>query len=394
MIPVLKRLLALFLVLCLVPVCVLAEDEDDIILDEIIEEEWDDELTDSEDDDDPEAVLEPEGIEGEDYIVDDETGEIFILTAAEEEHLEELDETRDDSVDPESLHLNKNLPDNVLNILLVGVDTRSNDSAEVVGLGDTEIIVSVDTAAGTLKMTSILRDSYVTIPGYKNKQKINVAFQRGGGALAMKTINYNFDMNIQYYVAINFNGLATIIDSLGGIDIELRKAEASYINSYLKKHPPKYDNKAKGERTSLEAKSGTQHLDGVQAVMYARIRSLKNENDFNRTDRQRHLLDLLLQLVLKDISGSRMLDLLDACISNAKTNMSISDLWKLIQAMLQSDFMSKVGNSDSLIEQQRIPLAKSYSYKTINGSSVLSMNLTKNKKALHEFIYGSYISPD
>lgn len=383
------------MVICLLPVCVFAEDED-IIVDEIIEEDLtdDDELYDPDSTDDPSSVQTPEGVEGEDYIIDDETGEIFILTAAEEEHLEELDETRDDSVDPESLHLNKNLPDNILNILLVGVDTRSNDSSEVVGLGDTEIIVSVDTAAGTLKMTSILRDSYVTIPGYKNKQKINVAFQRGGGALAMKTINYNFDMNIQHYVAINFNGLATIIDSLGGIDIELRKAEASYINSYLKKHPPKYDNKAKGERIKLEAKSGTQHLDGVQAVMYARIRSLKNENDFNRTDRQRHLLDLLLQLVLKDISGSQMLDLLDACISNAKTNMSIADLWKLIQAMLQSDFMNKVGSADSLIEQLRIPLAKTYSYKTINGSSVLSMNLQKNKTALHEFIYGSYISPD
>lgn len=357
--------------------------------------------------------------EGNEVIVDEETGEVFVLSEAEQEILDSLEqeEEPDEYVDPDLLELNPNLPDHVINILLVGVDTRTNNSQEIVGRGDTEIIVSVNRETGSIKMTSILRDSYVTIPGYSNKKKINSAFQigsnrkgpsgeplgaSGGAALAMRTINRNFQMNLQYCVAINFNGLASIIDSLGGIDIPVTRSEARYINSYLKKNPPAYDNKAKGERVPLdwdaEKKAGTQevtdgkltlHMDGVQAVMYARIRSLKGENDFNRTDRQRYLLDLLLQLVVRDMDVNKLLDLLDACMPYAYTNMNIATLFELCTAVLRSDILSRVG-SGSLFEQMRIPMDHNYSYKTVSGVSVLSYNLKKHAQAIHEFIYGSY----
>ena len=357
--------------------------------------------------------------EGNEVIVDEETGEVFVLSEAEQEILDSLEqeEEPDEYVDPDLLELNPNLPDHVINILLVGVDTRTNNSQEIVGRGDTEIIVSVNRETGSIKMTSILRDSYVTIPGYSNKKKINSAFQigsnrkgpsgeplgaSGGAALAMRTINRNFQMNLQYCVAINFNGLASIIDSLGGIDIPVTRSEARYINSYLKKNPPAYDNKAKGERVPLdwdaEKKAGTQevtdgkltlHMDGVQAVMYARSRSLKGENDFNRTDRQRYLLDLLLQLVVRDMDVNKLLDLLDACMPYAYTNMNIATLFELCTAVLRSDILSRVG-SGSLFEQMRIPMDHNYSYKTVSGVSVLSYNLKKHAQAIHEFIYGSY----
>jgi LCP family protein required for cell wall assembly len=117
------------------------------------------------------------------------------------------------------------------------VDTRSRDPQEIIGRGDTQIIVSVDREAGTVKMTSILRDTVVPIPGYRKQTKINNAYQygcnkvkkgtvkekiRSGASLAMRTINRNFQMNIANYVAINFNGLASIIDALGGIDDQKR----------------------------------------------------------------------------------------------------------------------------------------------------------------------------
>ena len=357
--------------------------------------------------------------EGNEVIVDDETGEVFVLSEAEQEILDgmEQEEDPDEYVDPDLLEINPNLPGNVINVLLVGVDTRSNDSQEIVGRGDTEIIVSVNRDTGSIKMTSILRDSYVTVPGYSNKKKINSAFQigsnrkgpsgdplgaSGGAALAMRTINRNFQMNLQYCVAINFNGLASIIDSLGGIDIPVTRAEARYINSYLKKKPPAYDNRAKGERVPLdwdaEKKAGSQdvtdgklilHMDGVQAVMYARIRSLKGENDFNRTDRQRYLLDLLLQLVVRDMDVNKLLDLLDACMPYAYTNMNIATLFELCTTVLRSDLLSTL-ESGSLIEQMRVPMDHNYSYKTVSGVSVLSYNLKKHAQAIHEFIYGTY----
>ena len=394
-----KKWISLLLVCCLVmPLFSLAEDEE-ISAEEIVED----------------VLLEDEAEVGmpsdpvdDTVFVDDETGETFYLTEEEQQKLDSLmdEEEEEEGIDPDSLDLNPNLPENVINILLIGVDTRSKDPQEIIGRGDTQIIVSVNRDTGSIKMASILRDSLVPIPGYKNQTKINNAFQygcnrvkkgttkekvRGGAALAMRTVNRNFEMNIKYYVAINFNGLASIIDALGGIDIELTKGEAWYINNYLKLHPPAYDNKAKGERVKLEQVAGVQHLDGVQAVMYARTRSLNGENDFNRTDRQRHLLDLLLKKVMENMDIGTLMDLIDVAVSYADTNMNFQTLWDLAVSLIPA--LGKTATEDgSLFEQMRVPMDHAYSYTTYKGSSVLKYNLTKHAKAIHEFFFGEYYS--
>ena len=386
-----KKALSLLLALCvLLPLSVSAEEDDDLLIEEIVEE----------------AV--PETEDGN-VFVDEETGETFVLTEEEQQKLDDILEDlpeEEEGIDPDSLDLNPNLPDRVINFLLIGVDTRSRDPQEIIGRGDTQIIVSVDREAGTVKMTSILRDTVVPIPGYRKQTKINNAYQygcnkvkkgtvkekiRSGASLAMRTINKNFEMNIQNYVAINFNGLASIIDALGGIDIELTKGEAWYINKYLKEHPPAYDNKAKGERTPLEVVAGTQHLDGVQAVMYARTRSLKGENDFNRTDRQRHLLDLLLQKVLENISIDTLMDLLDVAYSYADTNMNLNTMLDLAISLVPSLSGLRESGADSLIQQQRIPADDTWKYGTVDGSSVVQFKRSaRPAEDIHNFIYGAY----
>ena len=222
--------------------------------------------------------------------VDEEEDELLVIGESDQQAIDALsaDMELDDSIDPEKLDKNPNLPDNVVNILLVGIDTRDTTLDSGLQHGDVQMILSINKDDGSVKLTSLLRDLYVTIPGYKNKNRINVAYARGGGQLAMRTVNKNFELNIESYVTINFYGLASIIDAIGGVDVDLSKAEATAINSYLKKNPPKYDNQDKDyERVPLEAVAGVQHLDGVQAVMYARTRSV--DNDFGRTARQRHL---------------------------------------------------------------------------------------------------------
>lgn len=377
------RLLSILCVLCVLCGCVFypafsesVDDDEDLNIDEVIED----------------VIVDDDGKE---YVIDEETGEAILLDESDIQQLEALDETIDDTVDPDSLEINPNLPDNVVNILLIGVDTRKRDMGKEVERGDVQIILSLNKETGAVKLSSILRDTYVTIPGYKNKQKINVAYARGGGNLAMRTINHNFDMNIRHYVAINFYGLASIIDSIGGIDVDLTKAEAGAINAYLRKHPPAYDNKEKGSRVALEKVAGVQHLDGVQAVMYARLRSL--DNDFARTGRQRHLLDLLLKAVMQDMTPDKAFELINACIPYAKTNINAVDMFSLASEFLQSGILEKAKTADTLIEQFRIPMDKSYSYQTVNGSSVINLStaqLKKNKEALHQFIYGSYYSPN
>ena len=414
-----KKAVSLLLVLCLLlPLSSLAEDysAEEIVEEINLDEETAEVFSDEEQEETPEEMTEgdasaeegsiPAGAEDENVFVDEETGETFYLTEEEQQKLDSLmdEEEEDTGIDPNSLDLNPNLPDNVINILLIGVDTRSDDPQEIIGRGDTQIIVSVNRDNGTIKMASILRDSLVPIPGYKNQTKINNAFQYGcnkvkkgttkekvhsGAALAMRTVNRNFQMNIEHYVAINFNGLASIIDALGGIDIELTKGEAWYINNYLKLHPPAYDNKAKGERVKLEQVAGVQHLDGVQAVMYARTRSLKGENDFNRTDRQRHLLDLLLKQVMENMDIGTLMDLIDIAVSYADTNMNFQTLWDLAISLIPA-LGKNVTEDGALFEQMRIPMDHAFSYSTSNGSSVLKYNLKKHAQAIHEFVYGTY----
>lgn len=384
-----KKLISLLLALALLLPCLAVSGEDeDISIDDVTEEV----LLDDTDDSDEESE-------------DEEDGGTLAISEEDQLELEALDDDIDDSVDPDSLELNPNLPDNVLNILLIGVDTRSkemntpNKKGGTGERGDVQIILSINRDTGDIKLTSIMRDSFMTIPGYKNKYKINVSYAYGAGKLAMRTVNHNYDMNIQHYVAINFYGLASIIDSIGGIDVDLTKKEATAINAYLKKHAKSisrnYDTKDRSERTALEKKAGVQHLDGLQAVMYARLREI--DNDFARTERQRHLLDLLLKSVVKDMSFDKLMDLISACLPYARTNMNAMTMFSLASDVLASGIMEKASAGESLIEQFRVPVSepkKLWKYGSDNhGASVIIItdrNLKKNTEALHDFIYGNY----
>ena len=232
------------------------------------------------DDLDEEVGSVTESSAGEDYTISD-NGDIIldddddlggdVIFDDDGSTIEITDNEIDDTIDPDKLDINANLPSNVVNILLVGVDTRSTSLDDGLQNGDVQIIVSINKDDGSIKLTSILRDLYVTIPGYKNKNRINTAYSRGGGQLAMRTINKNFELNIENYITINFYGLASIIDSLGGIDIEMTAKEAKAINTYLRQHPPKYDNQSKDyTRENLPNKAGTHHCDRWTTTLAAR----------------------------------------------------------------------------------------------------------------------------
>ena len=373
-----KRLLAALLTLCmLLPLCVLAEETAEDATSEF------DEVIDIEAADAQEA-------EEEVYIPEEDEE----LASA----MEILDAEIDDTVDPTKLDLNENLPDNVVNILLIGIDGRSEEIEAGSQHGDVQIIVSINKEDGSIKLTSVLRDLYVTIPGYKSKNRINVSYSRGGGQLAMRTMNKLLELNIEHYVVINFYGLASIIDSLGGVDIELTKAEAAAINTYIKKNLKKggYDNQEKGyERQALEKVNGVQHLDGIQAVMYARLRSI--DNDFKRSERQRHLLEVLLGKVLEGgLDTNKLLSLMEICLPYAETNMSAWNMMELAMGVLQSDILTKLESGDSLLDQFRVPMDETWKYYTTDaGASVVAFRTTKrqqeNVEGVHNFIYGEYI---
>ncbi|MBR4459864.1 MAG: LCP family protein [Clostridia bacterium] len=390
------RILAVLMALCVLCPAALAEDEDFDLY------EREDVVADDEDDFFDEDEDETE--EDEFFIGGDADAIAEDLSALE----------RDPDVNLEDLEINPNLPDSVINILLIGVDMRENDISSAKGLlhNDVTMILSVNLKDGSVKLTSIARDLYVGIPGYKGKNRINTAYAygtnpktgNGGAELAMRTVNHIFDLNISQYVVINFFGVASIIEHLGGVDVDVVKGEALAINNYLKKNGRRmtYDTKGNDNREPLEVRKSMKsdekyvlHLDGVQALMYARLRTgMKyNTGDLARTGRQRHLLELLLAKVLEDIDLEKLTDLITVAYPYVKTNISADTMFNVALGVLRGDIRDNLKNGKSLFEQHRIPLDNTYKYLDINGASVIEFNdgqLRRAVESVHYFIYDDY----
>ena len=325
------------------------------------------------------------------------------LTPEEEALMAELagqleDATMDGEVDLSNLEPNEKLPDNVMNILLLGVDNRSVELES--GRSDAVIICSVNLNTGAITLTSIARDTAVVVPGYKNRQRINVAFKFGskdgviahGAELAMKTVNRNFLTNIERYVVVNIHGLADIIEALGGVDIELTKAEAQAINYELFVKEPM----DKVEREKLLVEDGVQHLDGMEAVTYGRIRNLSGQNDLNRNGRQRVLLETLLRQVMADgMDIGKFLSLIETALPYGETNLTMDELLTLGLVVLGGETMEKVSEGGELVAQFGIPMEKQYGYKEFGGVSLIYISETRLKTTLtawQELVYGqSYL---
>ena len=306
-----KRILALFLVLALMlPVFSLAEsDEEDLNIEDIIEDvDYDDEEEDEDSDDGVDDAV----LAAQQPLSEELQDELKSVLESKDYVPTELDIGVYSSSD---LFINDNLPDNIINILLLGVDTRNSDlEVNDVKLADVQMILSFNTETGSIKLSSIPRDTLVENPYTGKQSPINYSIQyfdknkkfHDNPQRSIATINHNFELNVQSYVMINFRGVAAIVDKLGGIDLELTEGEAANINYYLKKNGKSisrhYDTKeAKAARVELQVQDGVQHLDGLQALMYARLRQNKTRKKYNlgddwqRTARTRNLLDKLLQ---------------------------------------------------------------------------------------------------
>jgi LCP family protein required for cell wall assembly len=255
-----------------------------------------------------------------------------------------------------------------LNVALFAVDRRSSEQQ---GNSDVVMIISIDQVTKTIKMASILRDTYVNIEG-KGMDKINAAYAIGGPQLAIKTINQNFGMDIKDYFNVDFFTTAKMIDALGGVEVTVKPEEIPYLNNYLKEIsiidniPP--DN---------VAQAGHQRLTGKQAVAYTRIRAV-GRGDFERTERQRTVLIALFYKMQG--GGSAMLPvLMSQILPYLETSMSSMELFSIGGTILNSKSKS--------IEQARFPLDSSSKGIRVNNIYYLSADLNKTTQALHNFIY-------
>ncbi len=284
---------------------------------------------------------------------------IFVFAAASGYTREDLDSNKYIS----STELKKNPL--VTNILLLGVDGNADSPSR----SDTMILVSLDAVHMKIKLTSFLRDSWVYIPSKERKGKLNSACTYGGPQLVVDTIEYNFGVNIDHYVMVDFKMFTGIIDCLGGIDVEVTEKEAKFINRTTR-HTVDH-----GESV---------HLNGDEALVYCRIRKL--DSDYMRTHRQRKVITALIGQAKK--SGiDTLLSTMQEIFPMIQTDMSAAEITGLAYKGGFSLLTSK-------IEQNRVPTDDHMHPDTINGQWVEVVDIEATKEYLREFIYTNNISTE
>ncbi|MNK03734.1 Transcriptional regulator LytR [compost metagenome] len=276
---------------------------------------------------------------------------------------------------PEALGISQTTRDRVkamtnppINIALFAVDRRENDDR---ANSDVIMVISIDQQTGKIKMSSIMRDSYVNIEGH-GMDKINAAYAVGGPQLAIKTINQNFDLDIKDYMNVDFYSAAKIVDALGGVNVNVKDPELPYLNNYLNEVAI-YD-----KIPAVHVKSaGLQKLTGRQAVAYTRIRGVGN-GDYERTERQRSVLVALFSKLKS--SGQEVFPVFASQIlPNLETSMANMTLMRFASSILNSE--------NKVIDQARFPLDGQSVGKRINNIWYLTVDLKATTNSIHNFIY-------
>ena len=299
---------------------------------------------------------------------------------------------------PDDLGFESVINKKVTNVALFGIDSRQVDSFK--GLSDSIMILSLNTETKKVKIISVMRDTLVPITynGKTTYGKINSAYSKGGPELAIKTLNTIFGLDISEYATVNFYGMADIIDAVGGIDVELAEGE---LNAYGYENGKKMNWGINGMITEqcvymgldaskyLIKKAGLQHLNGVQAVAYARIRHAAiiegTNDDFGRTDRQRYVMEQLFNKAIS-LEKSQYIKLAKSLIPCSETSLSYSQIMGLAVNILLSS---------PTFEQSRVPLDDyRMESKSISGvGSCLYYDLDYAGKIIRAFIYDD-ITPE
>lgn len=275
---------------------------------------------------------------------------------------------------------------NITNIALFGIDTRNEK--QFTGNSDSIMILSLNAKEHTVKIISILRDTLVPIEknGKTTYGKINSAYASGGAELAVKTLNKLFNLDITDYATVNFYGMAKMIDAVGGIDAELTDREVTArgnnnhgINDMIQEVCQLMGYNANDYYVK---RSGSQHLNGIQAVAYSRIRYVPNiwgtNNDYGRTDRQRYVMEQLFQKAIT-MDKSKYPGLIKTMIPYTVTSLNPDEILSYALNILRDS---------PTFHQERLP-KDGYQMASPKGSfgSVVYYDLDFGAKLIHSFIY-------
>ncbi len=291
----------------------------------------------------------------------------------------QLDRIQRPVVDPEQVQINETLPEETkktlsgyTNVALFGLDTRTPGQLGKGNRSDTIIVASVNNDTQEVKLVSVFRDTYLDLANGKFN-KCNGAYSAGGPEQAMAMLNKNLDLDIKYYISVDFAALTETIDLLGGIYIDVDESEIEHLNNYTVE-----TSKVTGVETQKLTQTGLQLLDGVQATSYCRIRYTAGD-DFKRTERQREVIGEIVSTAKKaDISEIN--EIINAVFSKIATNYTNEEIIQMAPEMI----------SYNIVDTQGFPFDRVAASVKGKGSCVVPVNLAENVKQLHEYLFGNY----
>ena len=291
--------------------------------------------------------------------------------------------SEDELVSVSDLSVNTSLSTEWKNILLLGVDQRQQDES---CRSDTMIICSINSNTSEVKLTSLMRDvavEYDDLGANSGTYRLNAANYFGGPQYTMKTINELLGMNIESYVLVNFTGFTQICEALGGIEMDITEDEMNQINrnaygQYVIAQANGWDESNLEHTNEYLTEYGENvHLNGRQALAYARIRKI--DSDWERTNRQRKVLVAMME----QMRGASATELLQAGVTlqqYVETNMTLDEIVATAERVLNSDF----GEVETMV----LPVTDTYVQETRNGQSMFyDVDWATNSRELQNFIY-------
>ena len=258
----------------------------------------------------------------------------------------------------------------VYNVLLIGVDRRDDSWA---GNSDSMILLSINREKKQLSLISLMRDTYVEIPEI-GMDKLNAAHAYGAGPLLVETVSQNFEIDVDRYVRVDFEGMINIIDRIGKMQISMTDDEVIVANDYIR---AMCDSMDRDPEDYLIPEGGTIECDGMRAVAYARIRYVGNY-DYQRTERQRLIMTNLIQ----ELSDMNLFEIYDTALDILPLvthNIPESEIWSLL---LQATELF-----DYTIVQDRIPYDGLFENQKINEQDVLVPEWEETIERLKDTIY-------
>ncbi len=257
----------------------------------------------------------------------------------------------------------------VFNLLLIGIDT---DNDELKGRSDTMLLASFNARTGEMRLVSFLRDTYVKIPG-KGHNKLNAAYSYGGAELLIKTLENNFLVQIDGYLAVNYSLMVELVDAIGGVEMTVSEDELPKLNGILEYY--NYQHGVEEKQGRLET-AGTHNLTGLQTMSYARIRKL--DSDFVRVERQQKVILAIYEKICRT-DLSTLTNIVLNYISRVGTDITIAQATGLIFTL------RAIG--DISTASLRIPHNGAYASRTINDTYYIVPKLAKCQEKIKSFLY-------